>query len=896
MNKYKVKPKININIFKKKDIPISVLDKLMKGETHTYKQIIIDNNGKRELQPLLLETFDLNNIKVRLLDAEPWRVLIHGTISDNDRTLDRPISYKFFSDKLVDVNGTPKEFIGTDAELKNEIIKSINNYTRTIAVLNTSKYGDNDYGLFEFVKPPVFVDNNDFKHQINLTANLDINKKLFDVEYEIEKRRKHTELTQIYNENILSINNPANKNCVIYYFEILHKNNPKRKIYRELVEQFKKFYKDNKIITPENLKDILMNNDVSFYLYAVNGVCVGKKMCEKFTKTDKQPYIRLYYEDNHLYEIKDRKHDDNLTKKVIIPKEYNKLPYKFIEDKEMSNEFLLETPLLSFKTSKSGEQGLLFKASEKLLTNNKKLNVIDSLINKLNIDKKIILNDEMSFISKIINEKQIKISHSIFPFNIAMYNNALLYTNKNITVDERDKTLLKIDKNKCHSCALYELEFIPYFNILTNMKREYIQDEKIIDTNMYFINIDEPNEIYYNNGFWFGWFLNKYGYENIKIKYVFECDTMTEKKELDETEQLEAELDGNYPKQIYINPYKSLIKELYDICETDEQRSFMKESINIYIGQMINPEMDKFKYNKDAKITTINDVIQMNKMKIDEKIMEQRKYNIDDDSINKTYDNFTFDEQINALALIDSSFKFESINDKMFLIYNEETHKNDNMGRDNRPLNIMIKNKAQSYIIDLIQKYNIDSNDIIEINTDAIYMTNSNKYKFDIIDDSKNFIGWKFEKQYKKPQDFNYNLYPTELTEDKYFYSTNGNKYYFNLQYAGGGKTTNIKNIIDKELKKNKNYEYVIISPYNDFLIEYRKNGYKAHTIAHYKLHNIEIKEKNIFVDEYGICGVEDNLYLFRHKNKNIYFYGDMNQLQPVQSNNLNNDFIKKIY
>ena len=47
-----------------------------------------------------------------------------------------------------------------------------------------------------------------------------------------------------------------------------------------------------------------------------------------------------------------------------------------------------------------------------------------------------------------------------------------------------------------------------------------------------------------------------------------------------------------------------------------------------------------------------------------------------------------------------------------------------------------------------------------------------------------------------------------------------------------------------EEMKKNHKYSYVILSSFNDFISEYRKEGLNAYTIAHYIYHNKEIKEK----------------------------------------------------
>ena len=225
--------------------------------------------------------------------------------------------------------------------------------------------------------------------------------------------------------------------------------------------------------------------------------------------------------------------------------------------------------------------------------------------------------------------------------------------------------------------------------------------------------------------------------------------------------------------------------------------------------------------------------------------------------------------------------------------------KNWNSGKDNKILNIAIQNKTRSYLLDMMHKLSINLKDIIEINTDSIYFLKNN-INLDIIKNEINdkITGWKVINDNKKTQNFMFNNSSFELIEEPYFFSNNNNKYYFNLQFAGGGKTYNIKKTIDEEITKNKNYSYIILSSYNDFLTFYRKQNYNNNTIAHYIYNPEKIKEiteKNIYVDEAGITNINEYLFLFRHINKNFYFFGDNQQLKPVKSFNLSDKFINKI-
>ena len=56
------------------------------------------------------------------------------------------------------------------------------------------------------------------------------------------------------------------------------------------------------------------------------------------------------------------------------------------------------------------------------------------------------------------------------------------------------------------------------------------------------------------------------------------------------------------------------------------------------------------------------------------------------------------------------------------------------------------------------------------------------------------------------------------------------------------------------------------------------------------------IFNKNLLFEvAFIVYTLDDNLYLLRHSNKNYNFYGDIQQLKPVGSKNLNMDFINTL-
>ena len=520
-----------------------------------------------------------------------------------------------------------------------------------------------------------------------------------------------------------------------------------------------------------------------------------------------------------------------------------------------------------------------------LITNYDDVKITNKFIKKLGYDKKILFSNPNNFINKIIKKYNIN-AFSIFPYIIN--NDVLLYKNNEIIQNEKDNTLLNIDKNKCFSNALLDCPFIPIFNIFTNIKRNYEPNELVKDCNLYFIEVYEPNEIYFNNGYKFGYFLNKVGgLKYIKIKYVFECDILKNSNN-------DIYLDNN--ENNIINPYRVMINDLYSVAETTEEINFVKNSINKYIGKMMNPEKQKITYKENLKCSNINDLKLMFKNDMD-KIYSG---DLDEDEINKKLNNdLSYDDVLKIMTLRNDIGYIEDTHNKNMVWHWTLKEKNNvYVGQDNKPLHILIRDIAQLYILNMINTLQLKKEDIIEINTDCIYIKNSNNYDLTKINNNPNdFKAWKTTSGYKKEQIQNINLKLNENEPDeiKYFYELNENQYNFNLEYAGGGKTYRIKEQIKNEIKKNNKYSYIILSSFNDFITEYRKDNLNAYTIAYYIYHNKTIKETNIYVDEFGICSINEILFMFRHQNKYFWIYGDDKQLVPVKSSKVNVNFLKQI-
>lgn len=855
-DEYLINPIIKLDVLKNKTISKTSMKKLLKGFKLEFKQL---DRKTKTTKPIEISLVDKKHISVRLLNPnKKWKFRVRFSSTNEIR----------FIDPIPNFN-----FTGSYEQLEELIKEYIYQKFDWLPKIPDNELDDNDLDDIELniglklEEPIQFIDKN------NIISNYKFERVNDAEQYYIEKKRKYAELVNLFNEKIEPVNNPSDINCVIYYFDELYKKK-KRKVYKLVCNDLKDIENKKKTIYLNDLKDILKKHEITIYIYSMGEYLEFEQYNSNYTEKSKCEHIILYIEDNHLYVVKSMKHKNHLTRKSI--KNYDNAIIKNVLSVEPLK--LLNSLVLGFDLDSNTNEikYLMYDNDKELFTNYDDIKITNKFIKKLGYDKKILFSNPNNFINKIIDKYNIN-TFSIFPYRIN--NDVLLYKNNEIKQDKNDETLLNIDKNKCFSNALLDCPFIPIFNVFTNVKRNYIKDEMIISHYLYFIEVNEPNEIYYNNGFRFGYFLNKVGgLKYIKIKYVYECDTIKDSE------------NNN------INPYGVMINDLYSIAETKEEINFVKESINKYIGKMMNPEKQKITYKENLKCSNVNDLKLMFKNDMD------KIYNgeLDEEQIDKKLDeNLSYDDVLKIMTLRnDIGYIEDTQNKNMVWHWTLKEKNNIYVGQDNKPLHILIRDIAQIYILEKINEIKPKKEDIIEINTDCIYIKNSNNYDLTKINNNPNdFKAWKLTKGYKKEQiqNFDLKLNENEPEEMKYFYELNENQYNFNLEYAGGGKTYRIKEQIKNEIKNNNKYSYIILSSFNDFITDYRKDGLNAYTIAHYIYHNKTIKEKNIYIDEFGICSINEILFMFRHQNKNFHCYGDLRQLTPVKSSKVNENFLKQI-
>jgi hypothetical protein len=116
---------------------------------------------------------------------------------------------------------------------------------------------------------------------------------------------------------------------------------------------------------------------------------------------------------------------------------------------------------------------------------------------------------------------------------------------------------------------------------------------------------------------------------------------------------------------------------------------------------------------------------------------------LDEEEIDKKLNNdLSYDDVLKIMTLRNDIGYIEDTHNKN-MVWHWTLKEKNNMyvGQDNKPLHILIRDIAQLYILEKINEIGLKKEDIIEINTDCIYIKNSNNYDLTKINNNPN--DWK---------------------------------------------------------------------------------------------------------------------------------------------------------
>ena len=212
------------------------------------------------------------------------------------------------------------------------------------------------------------------------------------------------------------------------------------------------------------------------------------------------------------------------------------------------------------------------------------------------------------------------------------------------------------------------------------------------------------------------------------------------------------------------------------------------------------------------------------------------------------------------------------INDDYDIMYDMEEVKNTKIF--NRvPIRVQVLCEARKIVYEKMKEEGITQ--VKQIRCDAITYKPKRKFQggYEMGD-------WKQQEAtyYNKSND----IYDNDMTFKLDCINKN-NKIY--IDYAGSGKTHYIINNLKLD-------DFVVVSPSHASIKEYRKNKINCNVIQYYLLGGLIPKEKNIIVDEVGMLDSGANNFLIKCclMGKNIYSFGDFEQLKPVNGEPCNSN------
>jgi len=203
-----------------------------------------------------------------------------------------------------------------------------------------------------------------------------------------------------------------------------------------------------------------------------------------------------------------------------------------------------------------------------------------------------------------------------------------------------------------------------------------------------------------------------------------------------------------------------------------------------------------------------------------------------------------------------------------------------------KPISFQIKNMARRVLFMKMKSLEVADADIIQVCVDSVTFINKNNITYK---DDNTYKGWRNDKynrlgwsSYERCHNDILNIMTPPPRDNVLFEA-----------YAGHGKTHWIKNTLIPRLIKAER-SYIVLSPSHSTIKEYRQDGLRCDVIQRYEHHDLPTEDM-IIIDEIGLCGkkANDTIYRLMTLGRQIYSFGDYNQLLPV---NEDAHFNNKIY
>lgn len=439
------------------------------------------------------------------------------------------------------------------------------------------------------------------------------------------------------------------------------------------------------------------------------------------------------------------------------------------------------------------------------------------ILDKFGLGDKIYDSITIKSIGKVIEKAYITDNcNSFLPYSSRIKKGGFTYKNNKIIVNDGDD-IKTIDKNKCYPYCLSKLKYLINVDIRTS--KFIIGQQELKENWLYIVKPEYSSILLPDTNMYYGGHLIKCQKEGLKFEIL---------------EGLEGNSTENYYVQM-IEDLKNKINDLDNIDDVleefnyDSKDKFFKHIMNILVGTF-------------------------------EKDVNNKSY--------QKFDRICSDEDIDMI----SGYK-QRLTSKYWLVFQEEHRINI---YNKKPIAIQIKDDARFLLYDCMKKLKLDSNDILQCNTDSFTFISRNNTLFKDMIDNKDFNKWKLA--------CNSNIEVQEYYQDdnvSFMYKNDNNNTLGNC-YAGCGKTYKIINeIIPQE------DSYIVLTPSHCSLKQYKKKKLNSNVIQKYEFKQEILKEDTIIIDEFGMCSRQAHDLIFKHfvLGKKIICYGDFKQLLPVGIN-----------
>lgn len=535
------------DLSKKADISIPVaidaINKWKNDETNTRIAYAVDVNGD-----LQMFKYDISEYKIPLIKRQ-FGLRKEPSSSQYTTIKDKIIQNKIVISEVIDdprnvINVTGRVVFDIDFGsqivrrrtifIHHDSIRELYNTARQAALAYGARIpgvGPNDIYIISII-----IDGQNGSEDLNYDWD---NMVIQDTDYELSQW-----------SNINYVNNIKDENCLSKYF----KDNHNIEIYNE-----------------QTIKDIISfcdNNNINYNFYSID----GKLRFSNNDKTNKDIINCIFY-NNHIYPLNGKKPipRDKIYNEIKltndIDKEIDKLLKKKIMPYDLTFDFdskakskISSYTYNSIKYIDNNEYAdcycilLTFDLTDKI-HDTIKVKDLGSIIEKKYIDYE---NDCMSFFPLS--------THSKGAFNYDVIPDGFVYD-----IDD----IYYIDKNLCYTSVLKTLLFLIKvdWRIATiNKINKPINETKIIDYNLYIVNVNNNYDILYpNNDIYCGTFLNL---------------TKIHRPDIIIVEEIECQYTKNY--------YSEMIKDMF---EKKIDKDAIKSIFNILIGKFQKDTYIKDQYD-----------------------------------------------------------------------------------------------------------------------------------------------------------------------------------------------------------------------------------------------------------------------------------------------------------